>query len=76
MSSIWERRGPNVRGRGCDNFLENHSWRNKDFPLSTLLMFIGDGGFSCKLCHNETNLKSGSLPVSAAEEEEVVQGKV
>lgn len=28
--------------------------------------------FSCKLCHNETNLKSGSLPVNTAREGEVV----
>lgn len=47
----------------------------KIFPLCKLLMFIVGGGFSCKLCHNETNLKSGSLPVSAAEVE-VVKGKV
>jgi len=45
-------------------------------------VFIGVGGFSCPLCQNESALKSGRLPVSAAEEEEVVvevvvvQGKV
>lgn len=45
-------------------------------------MFIGVGGFSCQLCNNETHLKSGSLPVNTAEEEEeeaamvAVQGKV